>query len=265
MKFLSQRFLLTLSLVALGLGLFLFSETDILVAGNIARQSPPSSPASIKAGEAIFFEYCSGCHGRRADGRGPQALNLVPKPQNMRNAQFVKYLTDERMFSSISGGVRGTAMQAFEMILTPEKRWNVIHYIRSLTADDTLQIPNAIAHLDVDPKTNNPVASTQTSIESGKKLFRNYCANCHGANANGNGVIAQNLIPRPRNLVAISSWGEKPFIDYLSDARLFDSITNGVPGTSMLPWIGVMTDEERWHIINFLRATAQDELKKSSQ
>ncbi len=229
------------------------------------RRVPPATPESIKAGQLVFFEYCSGCHGRRADGRGPQSLNLNPKPQNLRNAQFVKYLTDERMYSSVSGGVRGTAMPAFEFTLTPEKRWNVIHYLRSLTADDTLNLPNSIAYQRVQSDAGNPIPLTDTSVARGRVIFLNYCGSCHGARADGKGVIAQNLVPAPRNLAAITSWGEKPFVDYLSDARLYDSITNSVPGTSMLPWIGVLTDEERWHTVNFLRSEAQHQREKYSQ
>lgn len=226
--------------------------------------TPPSTPESVKAGESIFFEYCSGCHGRRADGRGPQSLNLDPKPQNLRNAQFVKYLTDDRLFTSVSGGVRGTAMPAFEMTLSPARRWNVIHYLRSLTADDQVSIPNGIAYQKVDPDAKNPLAVNDETAGAGRKSFFNYCASCHGQKADGKGAVAANLVPAPRNLIAITSWGEKPFIDYLSDARVYDSITNGVPGTSMQPWIGVLRDEERWQAVCYLRSEAARETRAKS-
>ncbi len=227
--------------------------------------APASTPESVSAGKAVFFEYCSGCHGRRADGRGPQSINLVPKPQNLRNAQFMKYLTEERMFASIAGGVRGTAMPAFELNLPAEKRWQAIHYLRSLTRGDALQISNAPDHQAVPAESRNPVAYSAEALASGKRLFLNYCASCHGARADGRGVIAPNLVPMPRNLVAIASWGEKPFIDYMPDSRLYDSITNGVPGTSMSPWIKVMNDSERWSLLLFLRDQAREERERSEK
>lgn len=220
------------------------------------KNPKPMTEASIKAGEAIFFEYCSGCHGRRADGRGLQSLNLNPKPQNLRNAQFVKYLSDDRLFTSISGGVRGTAMQAFELVLSPDKRWDVINYIRSLTAEDTLAIANALGYEAVPAEVRNPLTMDEANVTQGRTLFMNYCASCHGSRADGKGLVAPSLVPAPRNLVVVTSWGEKPFVDYLSDARLFDSITNGVPGTSMLPWIRVMSENGRWATVLFLRAEA---------
>jgi mono/diheme cytochrome c family protein len=237
--------------------LFLLPQPGAFGADDVT--APPSTPESVAAGKAVFFEYCSGCHGRRADGRGPQSLNLVPKPQNLRNAQFVKYLSDSRLYASISGGVRGTAMPAFELTLRPEKRWQVIHYIRSLTADDPIKLPNALAYEAVKSDAVNPFPAAPERIAAGRKLFLSYCQNCHGPKADGKGVIATNLTPMPRNLVTVSSWGEKPFIDYMPDSRLYESITNGVPGTSMAPWIKVLSDEERWSVLAYLRDRAREE------
>jgi len=228
------------------------------------RTNPrPMNSTSVSSGKAVFFEYCAGCHGRRADGRGLQALNLDPKPQNLRNAEFVSYLTDERAFGSISGGVRGTSMPPFELILTEEKRWDVLNYIRSLTTGDATGLPNAPAHQEVVADLENPAPRTEEAVAAGRRLYLNYCASCHGAQADGKGVIAPNLTPAPRNLVVVTSFGEKPFIDYLSDARIYDSVTNGVPGTSMQPWIGVLSDEERWQIIGFMRSEANEQREKA--
>jgi mono/diheme cytochrome c family protein len=250
-----------LSVLALALAV----EASVLDAGdNGAPVSPPVTPESIRAGEVVFFEYCSGCHGRRADGRGPESLNLDPKPQNLRNAQFVKHLSDERMYTSLSGGVRGTAMPAWELDLSTDRRWNVIHYIRSLTADDTIALSNSIAHQAVDPGAKNPLPVDEQSSAAGRRVFLSYCASCHGQKADGRGILAPNLIPAPRNLVAVTSWGEKPFIEYLADARVYDSITNGVPGTSMQPWIGVLDDVQRWQAICFLRFEGAREMKARS-
>jgi len=225
--------------------------------GEAPLENPkPMTEESIKAGRDVFFEYCAGCHGRRADGRGLQSLNLEPRPQNLRNAEFVDYLTDDRIYTSVAGGVRGTAMPPFELLISADKRWDVANYIRSLTAGDATGLPNSVAYQKVDSDIRNPLPETEQGLSEGRNLYMNYCASCHGAKGDGRGVIAPNLIPAPRNLVVVISFGERPFIDYLTDARIYDSVTNGVPGTSMLPWIGVLDDEERWRIIQYLRARA---------
>jgi mono/diheme cytochrome c family protein len=43
---------------------------------------------------------------------------------------------------------------------------------------------------------------------------------------------------------------------------MFDSISNGVPGTSMAPWGAALNKEERWSIINYLRAEVIAETKR---
>lgn len=249
----------------LSVSVILLMATE-LQSQELQRQNPvPMNEESVAAGQAVFTNFCAGCHGRRADGRGRQALNLIPKPQNLRNVEFVEYLTDERMFSSIAGGVRGTSMPPFEMLMPADDHWNVINYIRSLTDGEASGIPNALAYQEVGMDQQNPVPATLEILAAGRDLYLNFCSSCHGAAADGAGPIAPNLVPAPRNLVVVTSFGEKPFIDYLNDARLYDSLTNGVPGTSMQPWISVLTDEERWSIIGWLRGEADVQREKGEQ
>src|SRR5208283_3216846 len=43
------------------------------------------TPESVSAGEQIFLDRCTGCHGRKADGKGPNSLDISPRPRNLRN------------------------------------------------------------------------------------------------------------------------------------------------------------------------------------
>jgi mono/diheme cytochrome c family protein len=38
------------------------------------------------------------------------------------------------------------------------------------------------------------------------------------------------------------------------DAALFNFIENGIPGTAMAPLGSQLTDEEIWHVINYIRS-----------
>lgn len=226
------------------------------------KNPSPRDPESITRGTEIFINYCSGCHGLRADGKGPQSYSLDPKPKNLRNAQFVQHLTDKRIFFSISGGVRGTAMPAFELMLNEEKRWDAVNYVRSLTIDEKMNIKNSLKYVSIPENIKNPLIAGTEVLKKGKLNFLYHCANCHGKKADGKGITSVNLKPAPRNLVAIKSWGSKPFVKYMSDHWMFDSISNGVPGTSMAPWGGALNDEDRWSIISYLRAEADAEIKR---
>lgn len=46
-------------------------------------------------------------------------------------------------------------------------------------------------------------------VEKGHKLFRQYCASCHGLDAKGNGPVATSLKSPPADLTALQKKGEK--------------------------------------------------------
>jgi sulfur oxidation c-type cytochrome SoxX len=84
----------------------------------VVRQAPdknpvPMSKESVAHGAAIFAERCTGCHGKKGDGKGPNSLDILPKPRNLRNAWFVNSVADRRLFESILYGVQGTAMPSW--------------------------------------------------------------------------------------------------------------------------------------------------------
>ena len=86
----------------------------------------------------------------------------------------------------------------------------------------------------------NPVAGNKTAIQEGASLFRANCSPCHGLNAE---VAAGDQIS------AANRWTHGS-----SDADIFHTITQGVPGTEM-PANG-FEDSEIWAIIAYLRSFA---------
>ena len=91
------------------------------------------APESVAAGEKVFLDRCTGCHGRKADGKGPNSLDISPRPRNLRNSAFINNATDKRLFTSITYGVEGTAMPSWtDYGLTQQDIGNLINFIRSL-------------------------------------------------------------------------------------------------------------------------------------
>lgn len=93
----------------------------------------------------------------------------------------------------------------------------------------------------------NPVKPDQASVRQGAALYNKHCASCHGAKGKGDGKAACDLDPRPSDLTDGTIAG-------MSDAKLFRKITNGrkpMPSFSKL-----MSDQERWHVVNFVRTLA---------
>ena len=69
---------------------------------NLPDRNPSAmSKESVAHGEQIFLARCTGCHGRKADGKGPNSLDIMPHPRNLRNSWFVNRLSDRRMMESI--------------------------------------------------------------------------------------------------------------------------------------------------------------------
>ena len=101
---------------------------------KIPEQNPIASNSdSIHRGEQIFLQRCTGCHGRKADGKGPNSLDISPRPRNLRNPFFVRSVTDKRLFDSILYGVQGTAMPSWiDYGLTQNDVGDLVNFIRSM-------------------------------------------------------------------------------------------------------------------------------------
>jgi mono/diheme cytochrome c family protein len=103
-----------------------------------AHKVPASNPVAMSAessarGEATFVKRCAGCHGRKADGKGPNSLDIVPRPRNLRNAGFVQAASHQRLFESILYGVQGTAMPAWiDYGLSQHDVGDIVNFIRSI-------------------------------------------------------------------------------------------------------------------------------------
>jgi sulfur oxidation c-type cytochrome SoxX len=103
---------------------------------NVPERNPVAmSPESVARGEGIYLQRCTGCHGRKADGKGANSLDILPRPRNLLNSEFVNRADDRRLFEAILYGVQGTAMPPWiDYGLTNEDVGDLVNYIRSLTA-----------------------------------------------------------------------------------------------------------------------------------
>lgn len=89
----------------------------------------------------------------------------------------------------------------------------------------------------------NPLGAEAAS--AGAEVFRTNCEMCHGPQGHGDGPAGQSLDPRPRNLASIQAAAGDDF--------LFWRIREGKPGTSMVAWKGILSDEQIWQTVSFIR------------
>jgi mono/diheme cytochrome c family protein len=107
--------------------------------------------------------------------------------------------------------------------------------------------PPAIGTLESVPaeyagKTNPLGAEAATE---GANVFHTNCEPCHGTQGHGDGPAGQALDPRPQNLAALQT--------VASDEYLFWRISEGRYGTSMVGWKGVLTEQQIWQVVTFVR------------
>ncbi len=108
------------------------------------RNPVASNAESIARGETTFVKRCSGCHGRKADGKGPNSLDILPRPRNLRNTAFVNSVGDERLFRSILYGVQGTAMPPWiDYGLSQNDVGDLVNFIRSINVKTPARTMNA--------------------------------------------------------------------------------------------------------------------------
>jgi mono/diheme cytochrome c family protein len=92
----------------------------------------------------------------------------------------------------------------------------------------------------------NPIPRSSQSINRGRQLFQRYCAACHGSEAHGDGPAAASLPQRPEDLTEIAP------PPYFPDGVVAYRIANG--GDIMPAWKSVLSSEEIWDLINFIRS-----------
>ena len=95
--------------------------------------------------------------------------------------------------------------------------------------------------------TDIPYAAT--SIAAGLKHYEDNCTGCHGVSGHGDGPAASSLPVKPADLSA-------PHTALHTPGDLYWWITHGIQASGMPAFDDVLTNDDRWDIINFLGAFA---------
>jgi mono/diheme cytochrome c family protein len=95
-----------------------------------ARRNPvAATPESVKRGADLYAIYCTPCHGPGGKGDGLVAVKFVPSA-DLTNPGLQKGRTDGYWQSYLSVG--GAVMPSYGEALTPEERWHVVNFLRTL-------------------------------------------------------------------------------------------------------------------------------------
>ena len=112
-------------------------------------------------------------------------------------------------------------------------------WTRSVLTVALLWVVGGVMFAAQEPRAKNPVEGNPDAVQAGMGLFRGRCAECHGMDARG---------VRGPDITQVWASGR-------TDAGLFKTVKEGVPGTEM-PANPRILDYEAWQILAYLRTLA---------
>ena len=205
--------------------LLLITANFILVAcsDNVEATGPVTSDGrySAAAGQVLYAQHCTVCHGEAGRGDGPTADALNPKPADFTDHELRDSRTPAERFDIINNGVASTGMPPWGAALSEDEIWAVLYYEWSL-------------------------ANGSEGTAAGKQIFEANCAVCHGEVGRGDGSIAESLETSPADFT------DHEFMSTRSNQDLFNVITNGK--TPMPSWEAALDEDQRWQVISYLRS-----------
>jgi mono/diheme cytochrome c family protein len=96
-------------------------------------------------------------------------------------------------------------------------------------------------------RTRNPLQQSPDVIAEGRNAFGDYCTVCHGLDGQNTGVpFADSMSPPVPSLAS-------PNVQRYTDGQLKWIIENGIWPSGMPASRGILSDEEMWSIVEYLR------------
>jgi mono/diheme cytochrome c family protein len=102
-----------------------------------------------------------------------------------------------------------------------------------------------------------PPPTTPELLASGKEIYAKSCAACHGETGAGDGRCAPFITPQPRDFTSgVFRFKTTPGGAAPTDADLFRTVSLGLHATGMPPWRYLLSDEERWAAVAYVKSLA---------
>jgi mono/diheme cytochrome c family protein len=95
-------------------------------------------------------------------------------------------------------------------------------------------------------RSKNPLTATDENIASGRTLFEQHCASCHGANGRAQTETNAAMKVKPADLTSNAARG-------LTPGEIYWVITNGIKSSGMPAFQTKMNENERWQTTLYVR------------
>ena len=211
-----------------GEGEFLANDVPINIAGAYQLEVTVRRPDTFDARTAFRFEVASGGHG--------SSSTIFPSEDTGRLLFGVELAVLGFIFLAVGIPLGGWYSRRGLAVMTP----GLVVFIIGSGVIFTTQFGESASSAD-----RNPFAPNPESLSIGERVYTEACTSCHGVQGRGDGPAAAGLDPAPANLIV--------HVPLHPDRILFDFIHDGIAGTAMVGLADRYTDEEIWHVINYIK------------
>jgi len=242
----------------------------------------PSDQASIDAGKQLYEQKCIWCHGEKGDGKGITYNRVYPKPRDftkgtykIRTSPSGQIPTDYDIYRSITKGLTGTTMYAWEKALSDKDRWNLVAYVKTFSprfkseqiAKEQLLTYHKPGEKG-EPYPGNPGKADAALLKQGEQIFHDpngaKCFQCHGDHGRGNGVSADTLTDDWNNKIWPADL-TKSFAYRGGDTAedIYRDISTGLSGSPMPSYNGALDadqakdQQKRWALAYYVKSIQQ--------
>lgn len=227
-----------------------------------AQPAGPAPAAARSSGQRVYQDHCVECHGEAGRGDGPAAHLLVPRPRDfttgkykLRSTETGSVPADDDLRRSIAKGSYGSAMPAWETVLSEQQIRDVVDYIKTFSPRFGAQAPMTI-------QTAARVSTSPVSVERGGAVYQKLqCGKCHGSDGRGTDAVATSFE---------DDWGQPLHAANLTEPWTFHGGASandvfmrfraGMSGTPMPSFAGSASDVEMWDLANYVVSLARKPL-----
>ena len=106
-------------------------------------------------------------------------------------------------------------------------------------------------------------------VSRGQALYAKYCASCHGANMEGQpdwkNRLANGRLPAPPHDASGHTWHHPDRVLFDVTKRGAAAVVGGGHQSDMPPFSGVMSDEEIWSVLAFIKSTWPRDIQQKQE
>jgi putative copper resistance protein D/copper transport protein len=225
------------------------------VTGVLASQAPPERPSTLAS--VVSFDESVGPWNVQGTltPRLPDGLEITfgvrdqagqPAPPSVQPEVVLKMLDHSMSPTAVTLTQVAAGVYRKALALSMAGRWQVSIRFPEGTVEIMVQAQEPPAEVRARRERTNPIPFSAQSVARGRTVYQEECQACHGITGGGDGPAASGLNPRPADLRIHMAAGH-------TDGQLFNWISEGFTGTAMPAFKTKLSEDDRWHVINFLR------------